>query len=82
MAQSYAGPVGDQVVFQLISIISPGGEVNSRVLLILVKYAWEANLDLVTKTRLFKYIETFTSKKNKKNSDKKTLIFFILLLKT
>ena len=35
----------------------------------------------ITKTRLFKYIENFTSK-NRKFSDKKTLIFFIFLLKT
>ena len=35
----------------------------------------------ITKTRLFKYIENFTSK-NKKNSDKKNLIFFIFQLKT
>ena len=35
----------------------------------------------ITKTRLFKYIENFTSK-NWKFSDRKTLIFFILLLKT
>ena len=35
----------------------------------------------IAKTRLFKYIENFTSK-NLEFSDKKTLIFFILLLKT
>ena len=35
----------------------------------------------ITKTRLFKYIENFTSK-NWKFSDKKTLTFFIFLLKT
>ena len=35
----------------------------------------------IMKTRLFKYIENFTSK-NLKFSDKKTLIFFIFLLKT
>ena len=35
----------------------------------------------ITKTRLFKYIENFTSK-NWKFSDKKNLIFFIFLLKT
>ena len=35
----------------------------------------------IMKTRLFKYIENFTSK-NWKNSDKKkTLIFYIFLLK-
>ena len=37
--------------------------------------------DDITKTRLFKYIENFTTK-NWKFSDKKTLIFFIFLLKT
>ena len=36
----------------------------------------------ITKTRLFKYIENFTSKNKKKNSDKKTLIVLIFLLKT
>ena len=36
---------------------------------------------IITKTRLFKYIENFTSKTEKKKSDK-TLIFFLLLLKT
>ena len=35
----------------------------------------------ITKTRLFKYIEKFTSK-NWKFSDIKTLIFFLFLLKT
>ena len=35
----------------------------------------------ITKTRLFKYIENFTSK-NWKFSDIKTLIFFLFLLKT
>ena len=35
----------------------------------------------ITKTRLFKYIENFTTKKWK-FSDKKNLIFFIFLLKT
>ena len=35
----------------------------------------------ITKTRLFKYTENFT-RKNGKFSDKKTLIFFIFLLKT
>ena len=35
----------------------------------------------ITKTRLFKYTENFTSKKWKKKSDKKILIFFIFLLK-
>ena len=35
----------------------------------------------ITKTRLFKYIENFSSK-NLKFSDKKTVIFFIFLLKT
>ena len=35
----------------------------------------------ITKTRLFKYIENFTFK-NWKFSDKKTLIIFIILLKT
>ena len=41
----------------------------------------EPNEDSITKTRLFKYIENFTSK-NIKFSDKKNLIFFIFLLKT
>ena len=36
---------------------------------------------LITKTRLFKYIENFISK-NIKFSDKKNRIFFIFLLKT
>ena len=35
----------------------------------------------ITKTRLFKYIENFISK-NWQFSDRKTLIFFIFLLKT
>ena len=35
----------------------------------------------ITKTRLFKYIENFTSE-NIKFSDKKNWIFFIFLLKT
>ena len=35
----------------------------------------------ITKTRLYKYTENFTTKKWK-FSDKKILIFFILLLKT
>ena len=35
----------------------------------------------ITKTRLFKYIENFTTKKNK-NFQKKILLFFIFLLKT
>ena len=35
----------------------------------------------IMKTRLFKYIENFTSK-NWKFSDKKLLLFFIFLLKT
>ena len=35
----------------------------------------------ITKTRLFKYIENFTTKK-RKISDKKILTFFIFLLKT
>ena len=35
----------------------------------------------ITKTGLFKYIENFTSK-NRKCSDKKSLIFFIFLLQT
>ena len=35
----------------------------------------------ITKTRLFKYTENFTTKKWK-FSDKKPLIFFIFLLKT
>ena len=46
--------------------------------------------DRITKTRLFKYIESFTSKnwkfsekkKKKKKQQKKKLIFFIFLLKT
>ena len=38
------------------------------------------SLDTITKTHLFKYIENFTSK-NGKISDKKTLKFFIFLLK-
>ena len=37
---------------------------------------------LITKTRLFKYIENSTSKKNEKKIQIKTLIFFIFLLKT
>ena len=37
-------------------------------------------MSIITKTRLFKYIENFTSK-NGKFSDKKTLIFFIFLPK-
>ena len=36
----------------------------------------------ITKTCLFKYIEKFTSKNKTKKSNKKTLIFFIFLLKT
>ena len=39
-------------------------------------------LQLITKTRLFKYIEYFTSKHWKFSNKKKTLIFFIFLLKT
>ena len=39
------------------------------------------NLLYITKTRLFKYIENFTSKKIE-NFQIKTLIFFIFLLKT
>ena len=35
----------------------------------------------ITKTRLFKYIDNFTTK-NLNFSDKKSLIFFIFLLKT
>ena len=37
--------------------------------------------DIITKARLFKYIEIFTSK-NRKFLDKKIWYFFILLLKT
>ena len=40
-----------------------------------VKMGHERNL-IITKTRLFKYIETFTSK-NWKSSDTKILIFFM-----
>ena len=36
----------------------------------------------ITKTRLFKYTENFTSKTLKFSDKKKTLIFFIFLLKT
>ena len=36
---------------------------------------------IITKTRLFKYIENFTSK-NLSFLDKKSLIFFIFVLKT
>ena len=38
-------------------------------------------LQYITKTRLFKYIENFTTKKWK-FSDEKILIFFLILLKT
>ena len=36
----------------------------------------------ITKTRLFNYIENFSSKNLKFSNKKKTLIFFIFLLKT
>ena len=36
----------------------------------------------ITNTRLFKYIENFTTKEKKEFSDKKNLIFFLFLLKT
>ena len=39
------------------------------------------NLSSITKTCLFKYTENFTTKK-RNFSDKKTLIFFLFLLKT
>ena len=41
-----------------------------------------AFLSYITKTRLFKYIENFVSKKKGKFSEKKNLIFFKFLLKT
>ena len=44
-------------------------------------YGFAYSIMPITKTHLFKYIENFTSK-NRKFSDEKTLIFFILLLKT
>ena len=39
-------------------------------------------LEDITKTRLFQYTENFTSKNWKCSDKKKTLIFFIFLLKT
>ena len=51
---------------------------------VLLKILWTyiyVKMVFITKTRLFKYIENFTSK-NWKFSDKKTLIFFLFLLKT
>ena len=37
---------------------------------------------VITKTRLFKYIENFTAKKNPESFQIRILIFFIFLLKT
>ena len=51
----------------------PGATNNEEVLVM--------QFDDITKTCLFKYIESCTSK-NRKFSDKKTEIFFIFLLKT
>ena len=42
---------------------------------------WKGKQDIITKTRLFEYIENFTTKK-KKIFRQKNLIFFIFLLKT
>ena len=58
-------------------------QMREVLLFVWSKNADEANISskLITKTRLFKYIDTFTSK-NWKFSDTKILIFFICLLKT
>ena len=45
-------------------------------------YYQQIQLWHITKTRVFKYIETFTTKEGKFSDKKKNPIFFILLLKT
>ena len=65
-----------------IVTLEPHGKDGFMQLLIRVSCKIKSLLSQsITKTRLFKYIENFTSK-NIKFSDKKNPIFFIFLLKT
>ena len=53
---------------------------NANIISTVVKF--DHTLHTITKTRLFKYIENFTTKKKGKFSDKKILIVFKFMLKT
>ena len=49
---------------------------------VLFLFPFLVDMATITKTRLFKYIENFSSKNLKFSDKKQTVIFFILLLKT